>query len=118
VLVANGDTDVMVPSINSVELARKLPHSQLSIFPDSGHGAIFQYHSAFLDQTVRFLQKLTLIRHCRFTGTGADHQMATRGHDLEYGGTKEVLVVESPHPDDAVVQWSSSAARRWAGFSA
>ena len=29
--------------------------------------------------------------------------MATKGHDLEYGGTKEVLVVESPHPDDAVV---------------
>jgi pimeloyl-ACP methyl ester carboxylesterase len=56
VLVANGDTDVMVPSINSVELARKLPHSELSIFPDAGHGAIFQYHSAFLDQTLRFLQ--------------------------------------------------------------
>src|SRR6202049_3708214 len=29
VLVANGDTDVMVPSINSVDLARKLPHSDL-----------------------------------------------------------------------------------------
>jgi len=29
--------------------------------------------------------------------------MATKGHDLEYGGTKGVLVVESPHPDDAVV---------------
>jgi pimeloyl-ACP methyl ester carboxylesterase len=56
VLVANGDTDVMVPSINSVELARKLPHAELSIFPDAGHGAIFQYHSAFLDQTLRFLQ--------------------------------------------------------------
>ena len=56
VLVANGDADVMVPSINSVELARKLPHSELSIFPDAGHGAIFQYHSAFLDQTLRFLQ--------------------------------------------------------------
>jgi pimeloyl-ACP methyl ester carboxylesterase len=56
VLVANGDNDVMVPSINSVELARKLPHSELSIFPDAGHGAIFQYHSAFLDQTLRFLQ--------------------------------------------------------------
>jgi pimeloyl-ACP methyl ester carboxylesterase len=56
VLVANGDTDVMVPSINSVELARKLPHSELSIFPDAGHGAIFQCHSAFLDQTLRFLQ--------------------------------------------------------------
>ena len=56
VLVANGDSDMMVPSINSVELARKLPHSELSIFPDAGHGAIFQYHSAFLDQTLRFLQ--------------------------------------------------------------
>jgi pimeloyl-ACP methyl ester carboxylesterase len=56
VLVANGNTDVMVPSINSVELARKLPHSELSIFPDAGHGAIFQYHSAFLEQTLRFLQ--------------------------------------------------------------
>lgn len=55
-LVANGDTDVMVPSINSVELARKLPHSELSIFPDAGHGAIFQYHSAFLEQTLRFLR--------------------------------------------------------------
>ena len=29
--------------------------------------------------------------------------MATRGHDLEYGGTQEVLVVESPHPKNAVV---------------
>lgn len=56
VLVANGDTDVTVPSINSVDLARGLPHSQLSIFPDAGHGAIFQYHSAFLGQTLRFLQ--------------------------------------------------------------
>ncbi len=56
VLVANGDTDVMVATINSVELARKLPHSELSIFPDAGHGAIFQYHTAFLDQTLRFLQ--------------------------------------------------------------
>jgi pimeloyl-ACP methyl ester carboxylesterase len=56
VLVANGDTDFIVPSLNSVELARKLPHSELSIFPDAGHGAIFQYHSAFLDQSVRFLQ--------------------------------------------------------------
>src|SRR6266436_3063815 len=29
-LVANGDTDVMVPSINSVELARKLPHCRFT----------------------------------------------------------------------------------------
>ena len=35
--------------------------------------------------------------------TSTDHQIATRGHDLECGGTEEVLLVESPHPDDAVV---------------
>jgi pimeloyl-ACP methyl ester carboxylesterase len=56
VLVVNGDNDVMAPTISSVELARKLPHAELSIFPDAGHGAIFQYHSAFLDQALRFLQ--------------------------------------------------------------
>jgi hypothetical protein len=33
--------------------------------------------------------------------------MVTRGHDLEYGGTEEVLEVESPHPDDAVTTLSS-----------
>jgi pimeloyl-ACP methyl ester carboxylesterase len=35
----NGDNDIMVPTINSVELARKLPNAELSIFPDAGHGA-------------------------------------------------------------------------------
>jgi len=56
VLVVNGDNDVMVPTINSVDLARKLPHAQLSIFPDAGHGAIFEYHEAFLEQALRFLK--------------------------------------------------------------
>jgi hypothetical protein len=42
-----------------VELVCKLPHSELSIFPDAGHGAIFQDHSAFLDQTLRFSAELT-----------------------------------------------------------
>jgi len=28
--------------------------------------------------------------------TSTDHQIATRGHDLEYRGTEEVFVVESP----------------------
>jgi pimeloyl-ACP methyl ester carboxylesterase len=39
-LVVNGDNDVMVPSFNSFELARRLPNAQLSIFPDAGHGGI------------------------------------------------------------------------------
>lgn len=56
VLVVNGDHDIMAPTINSVELAAKLPNAELSIFPDAGHGAIFQYHGAFIEQALRFLQ--------------------------------------------------------------
>lgn len=57
VLVANGDHDVMVPSINSFELARRLPNAQLGIFPDAGHGGIFQYHAAFVAQALTFLRQ-------------------------------------------------------------
>jgi pimeloyl-ACP methyl ester carboxylesterase len=56
VLVVNGDHDLMAPTINSVELARKLPNARLSIFPAAGHGAIFQHHTAFLDQALSFLR--------------------------------------------------------------
>jgi pimeloyl-ACP methyl ester carboxylesterase len=55
VLVVNGDDDVMVPTINSFELARRLPNAQLSIFPDAGHGGIFQYHRTFVCQALAFL---------------------------------------------------------------
>jgi TAP-like protein len=55
VLVVNGDDDVMVPTLNSFELARRLPYAQLSIFPDAGHGGIFQYHATFLQQALAFL---------------------------------------------------------------
>jgi len=57
VLVVNGDDDVMVPSFNSFELARRLPNAQLSIFPDAGHGGIFQHHAAFVQQAVAFLEQ-------------------------------------------------------------
>ena len=57
VLVANGDHDVMVPSFNSFELARTLPKAQLSIFPDAGHGGIFQHHACFVQQSLAFLQQ-------------------------------------------------------------
>jgi len=55
VLVANGDNDVMAPTINSFELARRLPNAQLSIFPDASHGGIFQYHTTFVQQALDFL---------------------------------------------------------------
>lgn len=55
VLVANGDNDRMVPTKNSTDLARRLPDSELVIYPDGGHGGIFQYHHEFVPQALEFL---------------------------------------------------------------
>jgi len=57
VLVVNGDDDRMVPTPNSYELARRLPNSQLVIYPDAGHGGIFQYHDDFVSRALAFLAK-------------------------------------------------------------
>lgn len=55
-LVVNGDDDIMLPTINSFELAQLLPNAQLSVYPDSGHGGIFQHHDLFVQQTLGFLR--------------------------------------------------------------
>lgn len=55
VLVANGDRDIMVPSVNSADLARRIPGAKLVIYPDAGHGGIFQYHEAFQRDLFAFL---------------------------------------------------------------
>jgi pimeloyl-ACP methyl ester carboxylesterase len=55
VLVANGDQDKMVPSSNSVDLARRLPHAELVLYEDAGHGGIFQYHEVFVKKALAFL---------------------------------------------------------------
>jgi pimeloyl-ACP methyl ester carboxylesterase len=54
-LVANGDQDVMVASSHSVDMARRLPNAQLTIYPESGHGGVFQYHQDFVDEVLKFL---------------------------------------------------------------
>ncbi|SER58994.1 alpha/beta fold hydrolase [Lentzea albida] len=55
VLVVNGDNDVMTPTISSFNLVRYLPNAQLSIYPDAGHGALFQHHELFVEQALEFL---------------------------------------------------------------
>lgn len=55
VLVANGDHDIMVPSENSTDMARRIPNAKLVLYPDAGHGGIFQYHDAFLTEAKSFL---------------------------------------------------------------
>ncbi|MGW6442929.1 alpha/beta fold hydrolase [Lentzea sp. NPDC055074] len=55
VLVVNGDNDIMTPTISSFNLAQYLPNAQLSIYPDAGHGALFQHHELFVEQALEFL---------------------------------------------------------------
>lgn len=55
VFVANGDQDRMVPTSNSADLARRLPNARLKIYPDSGHGGIFQNHAEFVEEALTFL---------------------------------------------------------------
>lgn len=54
-LIANGDTDIMVPTVNSTDLARRIPNSQLIIYEDAGHGGIFQHHVDFVTKVAAFL---------------------------------------------------------------
>jgi pimeloyl-ACP methyl ester carboxylesterase len=54
VLVANGESDRMVPTSNSVDLAQRLPNSELELYPDAGHGGIFQFHQQFVPRALAF----------------------------------------------------------------
>ena len=55
VLVVNGKNDVLVPTINSYTLFQQLPDARLLLYPDSGHGALFQYAEEFVREGLRFL---------------------------------------------------------------
>jgi pimeloyl-ACP methyl ester carboxylesterase len=54
-LIVNGDDDRMVPTPNSHDLARRLPNSALVIYPDAGHGGVFQNHADFVPRAIEFL---------------------------------------------------------------
>ena len=53
--VANGDHDLMVASSHSAEMARRLANAHLTIYPDSGHGGVFQHHQEFVPAALAFL---------------------------------------------------------------
>ena len=54
-LVVNGHNDIMVPIINSFTLSQKIPNSQLIVYPDSGHGSLFQFPELFVTHGRIFL---------------------------------------------------------------
>lgn len=55
VLIANGDNDIMVPTENSIDMAQRIAGAELVIYPDAGHGGIFQNHDAFSKTALTFL---------------------------------------------------------------
>jgi pimeloyl-ACP methyl ester carboxylesterase len=53
-LVVNGNHDLLVPTVNSYILQQHLPNATLIVYPDSGHGAIFQFSELFVREAQFF----------------------------------------------------------------
>jgi pimeloyl-ACP methyl ester carboxylesterase len=56
-LVMNGVHDEMIPVRNSYWLVENVPNATLLVYPDAGHGSLFQYHDAFARQATEFLDR-------------------------------------------------------------
>jgi pimeloyl-ACP methyl ester carboxylesterase len=56
-LVANGESDRMVPISNSVDLVQRLAQAELVVYPEAGHGGIFQFHQQFVEKALGFLDQ-------------------------------------------------------------
>jgi pimeloyl-ACP methyl ester carboxylesterase len=56
VLIVNGTSDLIVPTINSFTLSQYIPNSKLIIWGDAGHGGLFQYHEDFVREVETFLK--------------------------------------------------------------
>jgi pimeloyl-ACP methyl ester carboxylesterase len=57
VLVSNGSNDVMLPTEQSFSLYQNLPNAQLILYPDSGHGFLFQYPELVAEHIRIFLDR-------------------------------------------------------------
>jgi pimeloyl-ACP methyl ester carboxylesterase len=54
-LIVSGSDDIMLPAENAYFMFRHLKNAQLILYPDSGHGALFQYPKLFVDHVLLFL---------------------------------------------------------------
>jgi pimeloyl-ACP methyl ester carboxylesterase len=52
----NGSNDVIVYAVNSFILQQNLPNAQLILYPDSNHGAQYQYPELFVEHVTQFLK--------------------------------------------------------------
>ncbi|KAM3065061.1 hypothetical protein ACMFMF_011373 [Clarireedia jacksonii] len=55
ILVTNGRADVMTPTSNSYIIANQLKNVELHIYPDSGHGHLYQIPETYAKQLELFL---------------------------------------------------------------
>jgi len=54
-LIVHGSDDTMFPSNNAYEMFKNMPNATLVLYPDSGHGALFQYPETFVAHVRHFL---------------------------------------------------------------
>jgi len=55
VLAISGSHDTMLPADNAYAMFKALSNAQLILYPDSGHGALFQHHELFVSHVRTFL---------------------------------------------------------------
>ncbi|KAL1612838.1 hypothetical protein SLS60_001068 [Paraconiothyrium brasiliense] len=63
VLIANGHDDLLLPTSNSILMFQKLQtaNAQLHLYPDSGHGFLYQYATHFSKLVNGFLDDASLV---------------------------------------------------------
>src|SRR5262249_14922492 len=89
-VVVNGNHDVMIPTINSYNLSQNIPRAQLIIYPDSGHGAIFQFSELFVAHARLFLDGSVLR-----IGLGSQRRCAIAALDFGLVGANSASVLNS-----------------------
>jgi pimeloyl-ACP methyl ester carboxylesterase len=55
-LIVSGSNDTMLPADNAYFMFTHMRSAQLILYPDSGHGVLFQYPESFVDQVRLFLK--------------------------------------------------------------
>ena len=56
VLTTNGKTDKITPTVNSFAMQQKLSNALLILYPDSGHGHVYQFAEDVVSQVRNFLK--------------------------------------------------------------
>jgi pimeloyl-ACP methyl ester carboxylesterase len=55
ILIVNGNDDIVVPTVNSYAMFNYFDNARLALYPDSGHGSIYQFPELFLAEAIPFL---------------------------------------------------------------